>query len=333
MTKMSKFNSESPNNSGGGSKFNRLPVLNSSSCAASFSSDEIYTATVHFCNETKTESSDTVLLKRGLYEGIGLVSEESRVIEWQGNDNLRNEGGYPGRCLKEGLGSVLPRQINRGTMDIVGERSTHKCVRIEGSKIGPSDICKDPPNEQSSFSDRQYVKIVKMGKQLVKMSGTQNREIETLAKEICSIQKDHDYCGIFSRKVEYRSRLDFKAFSGLKRVATIPKVIPLNLPKSSDPIGRSFCIKSMSSTIPLYSLEGRPIESGDRCISAELEGQRFDLCLSFLFIDRKSSEESKSRSCNDDISYTKLANPAMVQSNFGTLHSHPLSFCRYSRIY
>ena len=42
-----------------------------------------------------------------------------------------------------------------------------------------------------------------------------------------------------------------------------------------------------------------------------------------LFIDRESDEESKSRSCNDDFSYTKLANPAMIQSNFGTVHSQP----------
>ena len=81
MAKMPKFDSESPNNSGEDSKFNRFPVINSSSCAASFSSDEIYTATAHFCNEPKSESSDTVLLKRGLYQGIGLVGEESRAIE------------------------------------------------------------------------------------------------------------------------------------------------------------------------------------------------------------------------------------------------------------
>ena len=78
---MSKFDSESLNNRRGGSKFNRFPVLNSSSYTASFSSDEIYTATAHFGNETKSESSDTVLLKRGLYQGIGLVGEESRAIE------------------------------------------------------------------------------------------------------------------------------------------------------------------------------------------------------------------------------------------------------------
>ena len=99
--KMSKFDSESPNNCGGGSKFNRFPVLNSSSCTANFSSDEIYTATTHFCTETKSESSGTVLLKRELYQGTGLVGEESRAIEWQGNHNLRDQGGYPDRCLKE----------------------------------------------------------------------------------------------------------------------------------------------------------------------------------------------------------------------------------------
>ena len=55
---MPKFDSESPNNSREGSKFNRFPVLNSSSCAASFSSDEIYTATAHFCNE-KSQNPQT----------------------------------------------------------------------------------------------------------------------------------------------------------------------------------------------------------------------------------------------------------------------------------
>ena len=178
-------------------------MLNNSSCAASFSSDEIYTATAHFCNETKSQSSDTVLLKRGLYQGIGLVGEESRAIEWQGNDNLRDQGGYPDRCLKEGLGSILPRQIDRGTMDITGERSTQKCVRIEGSEIGPSDICEDPPNGQSSFSDRQYdssIRFSENGRDLKQGDGNLSQG----DLRLCSIQKNHDYCGISSWKVEYR---------------------------------------------------------------------------------------------------------------------------------
>ena len=76
-------------------------------------------------------------------------------------------------------------------------------------------------------------------------------------------------------------------------MTTIPKVIPLNLQKVRDPIGRSFCIKGMSSATPLYSLEDRPIESGDRCISAELEGQRFGLCLSPLLLIEKVVKKVK----------------------------------------
>ena len=45
--------------------------------------------------------------------------------------------------------------------------------------------------------------------------------------------------------------------------------------------------------------------------------------LSPLFTDRESGEKSKSRSCNDDIGYTKLVNQAMGQSSFVTVHSQP----------
>ena len=193
------------------------------------------------------------------------MGEESRSIEWQDNDNLRDQGGSPDRCLKEGLRSVLPRQIDRLTMDITGERYTHKCFRIEGSEIGPSDICKDPPNGQSSFSDKQYDSSI-----LFSENGRDPKQGDGNLSQgdlgLCSIQKDHDYCGISSRKVEHRGRLGFKAFSGLEQVTTIPKVIPRNLQKARYPIGRSFCIKGMSSTTLLHSLEGRPIESGDRRI-------------------------------------------------------------------
>ena len=122
------------------------------------------------------------------------MGEESRAIEGQGNNNLRDQGGYPDRCLKEGLGSILPKQIDRRTIDIPGERSTHKCVRIEGSEIGPSDICKDPPNGQSSFSDRQYDSSI-----LFSENGRDPKQGDGNLSQgdlgLCSIQKDHNYCG------------------------------------------------------------------------------------------------------------------------------------------
>ena len=142
------------------------------------------------------------MLKRKLYQEIELVGEESRAIKWQGNDNLRDPGGYPDRCLKEGLGSILPKQIDRGEG---GHYTTalYTCVRIEDNEIGSSDICKDSPNGQSSFSDRQYDRSIlfsENGRDLKQGDGNLSQG----DLRLCSIQKNHDYCGISSWKVEYR---------------------------------------------------------------------------------------------------------------------------------
>ena len=94
------------------------------------------------------------MLKRGLYEGIGLVGEESRVSESElsnGRAMITSEMWVA--IQTDVLGNVLPRQIHGGTIDITGEHSIHKCVRIEGSETGLSDTCKDPPTGQSSLSE------------------------------------------------------------------------------------------------------------------------------------------------------------------------------------
>ena len=136
-------------------------MLNSSRCGANFSSDEIYTATAHFCNEKKSESSDIVLLKRGLYQGTRLVIQTDA-----------SKKGWGVFCQSKLIGRQWTLQESAIPINVL----ELKVVKLALPK---------------------FVKIVQMNKAhfqldnmtalsyLVKIGVTQNREITTLAKEIC----------------------------------------------------------------------------------------------------------------------------------------------------
>ena len=86
---------------------------------------------------------------------------------------------------------------------------------------------------------------------------------------------DHDYCGVPTRGVEYRSRLGIQNFKIFSRIVTVPTSIQANMPSSGYPIYRLICIKSFTSTSPIYFMELRSIQKRLGCIPNKFESNLF----------------------------------------------------------
>jgi len=122
------FDFKSINNHRGISQPRRFTLLNSSGNFTSPSSNTISTVSIYSGNKGRSKPSIQNSAQPRFDAGI-------RVGEWTSNPTPeRHQGDHSNRCIKEGLGFILPEQNNKGTMDSTGKLSTHKCTRNDSDK-------------------------------------------------------------------------------------------------------------------------------------------------------------------------------------------------------
>ena len=207
-----------------------------------------------FCvNEDSIKELDWWVRNLELSNGRAMITSGIRVVIQTDASN-------------EGLGRILSRQIDRETMDITGERSTHKCVKSNKTAI-----------KAIKLTLLTFVKIFQMDKAhfqidnmtalsyLVKMGGTRNREMETLAKEIWDFAQ--------SRKLtitgEYLpERLNTEAdwvsrhFQDSSKQLLSPRLFPLICKKQETPSVDLFVSRACHQLLLYIALKADPLSQG-----------------------------------------------------------------------
>lgn len=87
----------------------------------------------------------------------------------------------------------------------------------------------------------------------------------------------------------------------------------------------SFCIKDLSSTSSIYSLETGSYQRKDRCNTAPM-GQRVWFCVSFIQSDHHCFEEGPTRASRLlSHSDANIANPALVFAAFNDIYTETIT--------
>ena len=126
---------------------------------------------------------------------------------------------------------------------------------------------------------------------------------------------DHNYCRKSSKFLECGGRLAFSKQQPPIRMEPLPQSISTSLPEERSTQSRFVCIKAVSLTTLVLSLETRPFQSGDRCPTTDL-GQSISLCISPILLYSISHEESELRPNRKNVPcHTNLAVSNLVPSS------------------
>ena len=113
--------------------------------------------------------------------GIRMVDSESRSQQWKVHTVKSSPNGNIFGCLKAGIGGSLQGEKDRGTMVKTRGKTTHKLIRVNGSKTSNFDFHTIISHDQlNSYSNGQYCGSNLFGKN----GDTKNRDISVLSKEI-----------------------------------------------------------------------------------------------------------------------------------------------------
>ena len=87
-----------------------------------------------------------------------MVNTKFENLQWSLLDSFSQSSTDSDRCIQKGMECSMSRDINRGAMVKGGIAVTHKCVRIESSKISTFDLQQAKIFESSSFSNTGWPK-------------------------------------------------------------------------------------------------------------------------------------------------------------------------------
>ena len=256
-------------------------------------------------------------------EGTQLVDKQHRTEQWEVPYFETPTDNYSNRCIKDGLGGLLPWGQSRGTMDQRGKHDAHQYSGAQGSDTSHTVLHKGQEiPKQYSYTDGQYG-----GPLLLSKNGgygeSRSSDFEQENMAVFDIQADHSYCRTPARNPECRSRLRVKELEGLKRVETRPNNFQKALQPSRSTQSRSICLPSVSSGTEVLCLEERPLQSGQGCISGPL-GSGTELCLPTVLLDRENSVKDREREISSVDNHPSMAVTAMVPKDFGI--ECPVSF-------
>ena len=131
-TEMLPIDQTSSNNTGRYGQSLRSPLLDSTSCSSSLSSNALPPTSVYPSVQTESKSALPLCPERKQYSGTGMVDEQFRALQWEVSSKPFNEDSDSNRRIKKRLGSLLPKPSDRGALDPSGKWKAHKCAGIDG---------------------------------------------------------------------------------------------------------------------------------------------------------------------------------------------------------
>lgn len=243
--------------------------------------------------------------------GIRVVDGKPETFKWEVSARKTPRLSHVDGCIEKRLGSRLSRPTNRGTLVVERGRSSYQHSGVEGSSVGNQNIYKTTlKGTVYPSSNGQHNSSILHRKD----GGYPERNFaRTKSKdlELSSIQEDHNYCGILTRKVEQDSRLGVEECQGLQRVETQSRGFQTDHSDFGVSRSRSLCISSVASTSIVRVVETRPILSQGGCFSDVL-GRPSKVCVSSLLSDRPGAKQGSTRTSRDNSNNSSLARTSMV---------------------
>ena len=227
--------------------------------------------------------------------GAPMVDWKPGITQWEAPSDGSTTGSDLLRCLKGGVGSILPREQNRGSMVVSGEGPTHKHSGVKSSRLGSAHFHNGETEGDFSFNaNRQYdcssLPHKNGGHEKPGISRDQQKNLG-----LYNGSTDHNYGRIHSYKHECGSRLAVQANKGLQRMEAAHTGIPGVVLEDENSRNRSLCFKSIQSVTKIHFLEKGSRQPGMRCVPNKLERDIHIRFPSFCS-DRQGDQKVKGRS-------------------------------------
>ena len=248
-----------------------------------------------------------------------LVDSESESEQWKNIDSNITPNDNINRCLKPGVGGLLSWSPIRRPMVSSREEISYQCSGTKGYSDCNSNLLKNVPGcEGNTHSNRQYgcsnIFDQNGGHKESGPYSIKQRNMGTFDN-----YGDHNYCRTLTREVKCRSRPSIKVCEGFQRMEIMPRGVQTTMSETRNPLNRSICITSISSSSTVHVMEARSFQSRERRLSDKLDVSR-GLCLSSFCVNPASFKKSSDRESNYVADNPSLANPAMVSKDSSDVH-------------
>lgn len=248
-----------------------------------------------------------------LQRGINVVDIKPKSVKREVYNFSQSRTYDTVRCIKNRVGSILPKDINRGCMVTEGTSLTHQCPGIKSSKVCHPNILQVQEGSSSPLTNGQPSSISLFGEN----GGNKKFSYDSRSKGNMGIlygQSDHTYCRVPPWDFKYQSR---QSFQGNETFVKRMDIEQNNFSESGSSHGASrcgsVCIQVVSSDTKVHKLATRSTCLDGRCISNKL-GASKSLCLPTICSNRESSGQSDPRQKHSDNNNTGLAITNMVHS-------------------
>ena len=160
---------------------------------------------------------------------------------------------------------------------------------------------------------------------LVENGGSEERTVGHYQQgdlRLPTAMQDHDYCRVYSKCNEYRSRQGIKPNQGFQRVEIMPRNIQESMPSQGDPRDTICLPQGCHTSSHIMSWKPNLFSKGTGCLSNQV-GEQVILGLPTVCTNRECLEEITIRSRDNDSDNTSMATLVMVSPVAATLKKEP----------
>jgi len=252
--------------------------------------------------------------------GTELVDSESRSAKWKINPKSTTRHDTINGCLQEGLGSVLSRTKNRGTLDLNRKSEAYQCTRIDGSQISYHDFHITQTGSIYASKDGQHC-----SSQIHSEDGGNSQSRVNKNKQrnlgVPFAETDHDYCRVPSWYFEHRGRPGISTSTGSQRMEIRSHYISKNMCSAGrDSSVGSVCFQGVASDKKLYLLENGSIQSREGCLPENM-GNRINVCISSICSNWQGFRKSITGQCSHDSHNAIVGDSSMVPKDSKNVYS------------
>ena len=244
--------------------------------------------------------------------GAEMVDRVVELGEWQTTDCPKPRPGNDHRCIRQRLGSSVPRRNYSRCMGQAGDKQTHKPPRIEGSEVCHYGLCEGSKGFTHSCEVRQQHDSgpdkQDGGHEVDRVAGRDQEAVVFLSHE-----RDHSYCRTSAGQPEFHCGPVLKSVPGLQQLETSDKGVP-GVGDQMGPVRGGHVRRQAEQTEgDVLQLEARPTGSGDRCVHGAL-GQPEGVSVSAVLPNRQMSVKNKEGRGQGGADSTDVASTTMVST-------------------
>ena len=239
-------------------------------------------------------------------EKTDLLGKPPQTEQRKITSEFKCSNNFSTRCINERLGSLLSGSEDWRTMLKDGNKGTYKRTGAESSKV--CDICLHknlPTNENNSFSNGQYSSTIlycQMEAPRTRFYQIKPKKFEIIFYRIGSL---------FTRNTQCGSRLSVTVSNEFQWMETELTYFKKDLQSLLDSRYRSFWLKNIISSYSILSLQTRPIQKRNKCLSTIL-GESQGICICSILSHRTHFEKSSSEKFPNNFNKSGMAGMTMV---------------------